>query len=121
MERQRYKYLDLGDALAYQVGDEPGKPTGFPCGRQWQVSRRRFDAEAANTSIGRIAKADGGYWYATPLMDRSPMDGDCPARHIGRSKAEVVAWLQGVHDAGQTWFQRGVKEAAQKRAAKNGD
>lgn len=114
MEKQRYRYLDMGVIRVYQDGDEPGKPTGSPCGRMWLVSRRR-SAPGDAYAIGRIAKADGGAWYASPMMDRSPTDGNCPARHIGNSKQEVVFWLQGVHDASQPWFQRGIEEAAQKR------
>jgi hypothetical protein len=119
--QQRYKYLDMGAVRVYQDGDEPGKATGAVCGRQWQVGRKLpvndtyLDREPQSVAIGRIAKADNGFWYASPMMDRSPMDGNCPARHIGRSKQEVVYWLQGVHDASQPWFQRGIEEAAQKR------
>lgn len=110
---QRYKYLDLGAIRVYQDGDEPGKATGAVIGRLYQVSRKRFTADDA-VAIGRIANAGNGYWYASPMLDRSPTESNCPARHIANSRLEAVYWLQGVHDASQTWFQRGIEEALRK-------
>lgn len=113
MTLRNYKYLDLGVVRVYQYGDEPGKATGAPCGREWIVKRSRIVAGDAKP-IGRIAEMDNGYWYASSMVDRSPVGGNCPARYIGNSKQEVVFWLQGVHDASQTWFTRGIEEALRK-------
>jgi hypothetical protein len=109
MAKQRYKYLDMGVIRVYTDNDEPGKATGAPCGRQWQVLRQR--EVGGEYAIGRIAKMDNGYWYASPMLDRSPVDSECPGRHIGNTKLEMVFWLQGVHDASQGWFKRAIKEA----------